>query len=70
MKKIIITGTKGFIGSNLKKELESKYEIIEINEDIFKNVDWREEVSKYFWLDISGVFHVGACSNTIETKVN
>ena len=56
MKKIIITGTKGFIGSNLKKELEGKYEIIEINEDIFKNVSWKEEVSKYFWLDISGVF--------------
>lgn len=70
MYKVIITGTKGFIGSNLKKELESKYEIIEINEDIFKNVDWREEVSKYFWLDISGVFHVGACSNTLETNVN
>ena len=36
MEKIIITGTKGFIGSNLKKELEGKYEIIEINEDSAK----------------------------------
>lgn len=70
MEKIIITGTKGFIGSNLKKELESKYEIIEINEDVFKNVNWRDEVSKYFWLDIVGVFHVGACSDTLETDVN
>ena len=35
MKTIIITGTKGFIGSNLKKELESEYNIIEINEDVF-----------------------------------
>ncbi len=70
MKKIIITGTKGFIGSNLKKELESKYEIIEINENIFKNVSWKEEVSKYFWLEISAVFHVGACSDTLETEVN
>jgi ADP-L-glycero-D-manno-heptose 6-epimerase len=70
MKKIIITGTKGFIGSNLKKELEGKYEIIEINEDVFKTINWREEVSKFFWLDISGVFHVGACSDTLETNVN
>ena len=50
MEKIIITGTKGFIGSNLKKELEGKYEIIEINEDIFKTKSWKEEVSKHFWL--------------------
>jgi len=70
MKKIIITGTKGFIGSNLKKELETKYNIIEINEDVFNNVSWRDEVSKYFWLDISAVFHIGACSNTLETDVN
>jgi len=70
MKKIIITGTKGFIGSNLKRELDSKYDIIEINEDIFQTVNWRDEVSKHFWLDISAVFHVGACSNTLETDVN
>jgi ADP-L-glycero-D-manno-heptose 6-epimerase len=68
--KIIITGTKGFIGSNIKKELENKFEIIEINEDVFKNTSWRDEVSKHFWLDIVAVFHVGACSDTLETDVN
>jgi hypothetical protein len=70
MEKIIITGTNGFVGSNLKKELESKYEILEINEDIFKSINWREEVSKFFWMEIKGVFHIGACSNTLETDVN
>ena len=70
MEKIIITGTKGFIGSNLKNELKDKFEIIEINEDIFKNISWKDEVSKYFWLDIESVFHVGACSDTLETNVN
>ena len=70
MKKIIVTGTKGFIGSNLKSSLLGKYEILEINEDVFKNPDWREEVSKHFWLDIEAVFHVGACSNTLEQDVN
>ena len=54
----------------MKKELSNKYEIIEINEDVFNTVSWREEISKYFWLDISAVFHVGACSNTLETNVN
>lgn len=69
MDKIIITGTKGFIGSNLKKKLESNFQIIEINEDIFENENWKKLVSeqadsiKYF-------FHVGACSNTLETRVN
>jgi len=70
MKKIIVTGTHGFIGSNLKKSLESKYEIIEINEDVFNNISWKDEVSKYFWLNLHAVFHVGACSDTLETNVN
>jgi ADP-L-glycero-D-manno-heptose 6-epimerase len=50
--------------------LEPEYEIIEINESIFKNLNWREEVSKYFWMDIEAVFHVGACSDTLEQNVN
>lgn len=70
MRKIIITGTDGFIGSNLKKELIDKFEIIEINEDIFKKISWEDEVSKFFWSGIHAVFHVGACSNTLETDVN
>jgi ADP-L-glycero-D-manno-heptose 6-epimerase len=70
LEKIIITGTLGFIGSNLKKELESRFEIIQINEDIFQSISWREEVSKFFWTDLKAVFHVGACSNTLESDVN
>ena len=69
-KTIIITGTKGFIGSNLKKELEDKFTIIEINENIFKEVNWKESLSINFWQDIECVFHVGACSDTLETNVN
>jgi len=69
MSTIIITGTKGFIGSNLKRELENTYEILEINEDVFRG-DWRESVSSAFGLDVKCVFHVGACSDTLETDVN
>lgn len=70
MDKIIITGAKGFIGSSLKRKFISDFEVIEINEDIFKTPNWKEEVSKNFWLDIKGVFHVGACANTLEQDVN
>ena len=70
LEKIIITGTLGFIGSNLKKELESRFEIIQINENIFQTTNWRDEVSKFFWTDLKAVFHVGACSNTLESDVN
>lgn len=69
-KTIIITGTNGFIGSNLKKELIDNFKIIEINEDIFNTVNWKDSLSIHFWQDIDCVYHVGACSNTLETDVN
>lgn len=48
MDKIIITGTQGFIGSNLKKKLESNFQIIEINEDIFENENWKYRLDEIF----------------------
>lgn len=68
--KVIITGTKGFIGSNLKKELQKSYEILEINEDVLDSPKWKEDVAAFFWMNIKFVFHVGACSDTLETDVN
>jgi len=70
MEKVILTGSKGFIGSNLKVELEKQFEVIEINEDVFNSSTWKSDVSNLFWLDIKAVFHVGACSNTLEKDVN
>ena len=69
--KILITGTNGFIGKNLLNELKDQHEILEINEDIFDVTDWYNEI--YFKLnkfDPEVVFHVGACSDTLETDVN
>ena len=37
--RILVTGTKGFIGKNLLKELTS--DILEINEDIFDSDSYR-----------------------------
>ena len=69
--RILITGTNGFIGKNLLNELKEEHDILEINEDIFDVEDWYNEI--YFKLnkfDPEVVFHVGACSNTLETDVN
>lgn len=69
MKRAIITGTKGFIGKRLKESLEN-HEIVEINEDIFDDFDWVNELKKKLEETKPDViFHVGACSNTLETKV-
>lgn len=71
MKSIIITGTKGFIGSNLLKKLQNQYKVIEINEDIFDNPDWREELELIIRKShCSAFFHVGACSDTLNQDVN
>lgn len=69
--KIVITGTKGFIGKNLLNELINDNDITEINEDIFASEHWKQDVKQI--LDASkpdAVFHVGACSNTLESNVN
>lgn len=70
MKNIIITGTDGFVGKHLKNKLLDSYNILEINESVFKSTNWYDEISKLFWLDISAVFHIGACSDTLEQDVN
>lgn len=69
--KILITGTKGFIGKNLFNKLKNSYDILEINEDIFESNEWDFNLKKILNdFKPSVVFHVGACSNTLETDVN
>lgn len=71
MQNILITGTKGFIGSNLKAELSNQFKIWEINEDIFQSEDWMDQLSNLFdQVDFYTVFHVGACADTLEQNVN
>lgn len=71
MEKVIITGSNGFIGKNLLSEIKDKFEILEINEDLFNQLYWTKSFSSIlsnFKPDI--IFHVGACSNTLEQDVN
>jgi len=71
MKNILITGTQGFIGSNLLFELSDRFRISEINEDIFNNENWVNKLTTTLDEIIPDViFHVGACSDTLETDVN
>jgi ADP-L-glycero-D-manno-heptose 6-epimerase len=71
MKNILITGTRGFIGKHLYNELNNKFNISEINEDIFDVINWTEELDlKLKEYEPEVIFHVGACSNTLETNVN
>jgi ADP-L-glycero-D-manno-heptose 6-epimerase len=67
--KILITGVEGFIGRNLVNTLKEEYQILTFNEsDLDK--DWKAILKSIFEDDIVGVFHVGACSDTLEQDVN
>ena len=71
-KKAIITGTKGFIGKNLLRRLQTlNYTIIEINQDIFNHDSWTKNLTEILTSNSPDViFHIGACSDTLEQDVN
>lgn len=73
-KTFVITGTEGFIGANLLNTLKEKYPdglFLTINEDIFEDENWDlmlETILHNYKPD--AVFHIGACSDTLEKNVN
>lgn len=73
MKKVLITGTNGFIGSQLLAQLEEygSYQIFTLNEDIFDNNTWVDDIKLMLSsIQPNVIFHVGACSDTLEQNVN
>ena len=73
MKTILLTGSKGFIGKNLLEQLRVLGEeiIIEVNEEIFENENWDLNLIEILIANKPDViFHVGACSDTLEKDVN
>ena len=71
MKKVLITGSDGFIGKKLFAFSEDKFIVETVNENIFDDVNWiflLEKLLNTYSPDV--VFHIGACSNTLETDVN
>jgi len=72
--KILITGDKGFIGSNLsKKFIGFDHTVYQIDIDDFysNNGQWASGLG-YTLDDICPdiIFHVGACSDTLEQDIN
>lgn len=73
MKRVLITGHEGFIGKRLYERLSSSnlFSIKGLNEDYLNSYNWINELKKIlnnFRPDV--IFHVGACSNTLETDSN
>jgi ADP-L-glycero-D-manno-heptose 6-epimerase len=69
--KILITGTDGFIGKNLYNELKEYNDIVTLNEDIFNNDNWISKIQDVLNTHLPDViYHIGACSDTLETDVN
>ena len=72
MKKVIVTGVRGFIGLNLMNELNSLgYLTHGFDDSYFLLENWEDELLKTLnTLNYDAVFHVGACSDTLEQDVN
>jgi ADP-L-glycero-D-manno-heptose 6-epimerase len=70
MKRALVTGHLGFIGRNLKAQLETLGSHVEgIAEDIFDREDWDSHLLSIVEnFAPEAVFHVGACSNTLEQR--
>lgn len=71
MNKVLVTGSSGFIGRNLSKHLgELGFTVKLLDSDYFKELDWENSLlSLLNSFDPKVVFHVGACSNTLELNV-
>ncbi len=73
MKTYLVTGTDGFIGKSVKISLLSKgNDAICIDKDfITKNTSWKESLEELFLNNnLDGVFHIGACADTLSKDVN
>lgn len=72
MVKCVVTGHKGFVGSQLCKELLNlDYDYMGVEKDIFNNEKWNVELeNKLSNYEPDVIFHVGACSDTLESDAN
>ena len=66
-----VTGGKGFIGSCLIDALKKiGFEVDSLDDEYFSEPNWREVLeSRLEITNPSGIFHVGACSDTLEQDV-
>ena len=71
MNELLVTGSKGFIGKNLSKYLGQLGHTVElIDSDYFQDLEWKRNLLIFLnKCNPKAIFHVGACSNTLETDV-
>jgi ADP-L-glycero-D-manno-heptose 6-epimerase len=71
LKKIIVTGVNGFVGKNLKSILDlSRIETLGIDDEYYNSDNWSNTLLSILnKFKPSVIFHVGACSDTLETNV-
>lgn len=71
MKTVLTTGTAGFIGGRFVEKTNTMFRHIKIEIDVLQNVNWEVDIRNVFANNyIEGVFHFGACSDTLNTDVN
>lgn len=71
MSKILITGYKGFIGKNLYNKLKIDNDVYGIDDEYFSSDTWRNKLKTILYkFKADVIFHVGACSDTLESDVN
>ncbi len=71
-KSVLITGTNGFIGGNLAMQFSVEgHKVFSIDDSYLAKPDWGFQLNSILdTLDPDAVFHVGACSDTLESDVN
>ena len=69
-KKVLITGSKGFIGKAFANATKDLFNQVLIDAEILEN-DWQEKLSDIFRKDMFyAVFHFGACSDTLNNDLD
>jgi len=72
MKKVIVTGTRGFIGKSMMTYLNSLgFSTHGFDDSYLLDENWEEKLLLTLnTLNYDAIFHIGACSDTLEQDVN
>ena len=71
MSEILVTGSNGFIGKNLSQYLtQLDHKLGLLDAEYLREEDWEKSLlMELDRINPNIIFHVGACSNTLETNI-